>query len=305
MNIKDAFEHCNINVPTHYTGELMPYRLMYVDDFKIAKEYQRHISPSAIKKGGALDLNKLTPIVACKRPDGDHYVVDGQHRTLRVINSDYVGKVPVVVYEHHVDSTILDCMTLEAQLFFELNSLSKKPTKLDEVRAGIFTKDPKSMRVYDSLMALNACADNVGSLEDNALEVTVFSHFYICINTDYKNELHKVIAGWHLYKALFPKETTHQINSYMLRACSLIEEFVNNLSNGRSIRFNKYLLEVWSQKSIPSIVRGRGTTQSPQYILDDVIRGFNDWKGSENYAIGAKRRQDMALANPRFLVPVD
>ena len=57
----------------------MTYNMMKVDDFKIAKEYQRHISPSAIKKGGPLDLNKLTPIVACKRPDGDYFVVDGQH----------------------------------------------------------------------------------------------------------------------------------------------------------------------------------------------------------------------------------
>ena len=97
MNIRDAFNGYNINVPTYFSGKLMTYNMMKVDDFKIAKEYQRHISPSAIKKGGPLDLNKLTPIVACKRPDGDYFVVDGQHRTLRVIHSDYTGNVPVVV----------------------------------------------------------------------------------------------------------------------------------------------------------------------------------------------------------------
>ena len=304
MNIRDAFNGYNINVPTYFSGKLMTYNMMKVDDFKIAKEYQRHISPSAIKKGGPLDLNKLTPIVACERPDGDYFVVDGQHRTLRVIHSDYTGKVPVVVYKHDEDATITECMKVEAQLFFELNSLAKKPTKLDEVRAGIFTNDPKSMRVYDALMALNACADNVGSLEDDALEVQVFSHFYICINTDYKDQLHKVIAGWQLYKELFPHETKTHINSYMLRACCLIEEFTHHLSNGRLDRFTLYMKTVWAHRSIQSIVRGRATSQSPQFILDDLINDYNDWKGSENHAIGMIRRQNAATSNPRFLVPV-
>ena len=110
MNIKDAFNGLDIDVPTSYTGKLMSYNMMYVDDFKISKDYQRHISPSAIKKGGKLDLTKLTPIVACKRPDGDFFVVDGQHRTLRVIHSNYTEKVPVVIFEHDEDATIEDCM---------------------------------------------------------------------------------------------------------------------------------------------------------------------------------------------------
>ena len=61
---------------------------------------------------------------------------------------------------------------------------------------------------------------------------------------------------------------------------------------------------VWSHRSIASIVRGRVTSQSPQFILDDLINDYNDWKGSENYAIGMTRRQNMATSNPRFMVPV-
>ena len=113
-----------------------------------------------------------------------------------------------------------------------------------------------------------------------------------------------MIAGWQLYKELFPNETKTHINSYMLRACCLIEEFTHHLSNGRLSRFDSYLRNVWSHKSIAGIVRGRATSQSPQFILDDLINNYNDWKGSENYAIGIKSRQNMAVINPRFLVPV-
>jgi len=302
MNIRDAFNGLNIDVPTSYTGKKLEYEEMHVDDFKICKDYQRHISPSAIKKGGKLDLKKLTPIVACKRPDGDFFVVDGQHRTLRVIHSDYNEKVPVVIYEHDEDATISDCMKVEAQLFFELNSLAKKPTKLDEVRSGISMKETKSMRIYDAFIALEAKCDNVGYLEDDALEVQVFSHFYICINSDYKDDLASVLAGWKFYKKLFPNDTKKYINGYMLRACCLLLEFKNELSNGRLTRFSEYVYNVWSKRTIKSITRGRATVLSPQYILDDLINDFNDLNSTKNYTITDKYRNTIATIanNPRL-----
>ena len=302
MNIKDAFYGLDINVPTKFSGKLMKYNKMYVDDFKISKDYQRHISPSAIRKGGALDLTKLTPIVACKRPDGDFFVVDGQHRTLRVIHSDYNEKVPVVIYEHDEDATISDCMKVEAQLFFELNSLAKKPTKLDEVRSGISKKETKSMSIYDAFISLEANCDNVGYLEDDALEVQVFSHFYICINSDYKDDLASVLAGWKFYKKLFPNDTKKYINGYMLRACCLLLEFKNELSNGRLTRFSEYVYNVWSKRTIKSITRGRATVLSPQYILDDLINDFNDLNSTKNYTITDKYRNTIATIanNPRL-----
>ena len=300
MNIRDAFNGLNIDVPTSYTGKKLEYEEMHVDDFKICKDYQRHISPSAIKKGGKLDLKKLTPIVACKRPDGDFFVVDGQHRTLRVIHSDYNEKVPVVIYEHDEDATIENCMKIEAQLFFELNSLSKKPTKLDEVRAGIFTKESKSMRIFDALMEFKAKCDNVGYLEDDAIDVKVFSHFYICINVDYPKEMFKVRSGWKLYQKLFPNETKEYINGYMLRACCLIKELTDELTNGRLFRFTEYLHNVWSKKSISSITRGRATVMSPQYILDDLIKDYNAFKSNKNHTIGKDYRDKLRVINPRL-----
>ena len=294
MNIRDAFKGLDIDVPTSYIGKKLQYKMMHVDDFKICKDYQRHISPSAIKKGGKLDLSKLTPIVTCKRPDGDFFVVDGQHRTLRVIHSDYNEKVPVVIYEHEKDATIAECREVEAKLFFELNSLAKKPTKLDEVRSGISMKESKSMRIYDALIALDAKCDNIGYLGDDALEVQVFSHFYICINSDYKDDLASVLRGWKFYKKLFRRDTKKYINGYMLRACCLLLEFQNELSNGRLTRFSEYVYNVWSKKTIKSITRGRATIYSPQYILDDLINDFNDLDSTKNYTITDKYRDTIA-----------
>ena len=93
------------------------------------------------------------------------------------------------------------------------------------------------------------------------------------------------------------------INSYMLRACCLIEEFTHHLSNGRLDRFTLYMKTVWSHRSIQSIVRGRATSQSPQFILDDLINDYNDWKGSENYDWHDSPSK-CGNEQPRLLVPV-
>ena len=45
MNIRDAFNGYNINVPTYFSGKLMTYNMMKVDDFKIAKEYIEDLRP--------------------------------------------------------------------------------------------------------------------------------------------------------------------------------------------------------------------------------------------------------------------
>ena len=49
-------------------------------------------------------------------------------------------------------------------------------------------------------------------------------------------------------------------------------------------------------------IGGNATVQI--MLLYDLINDYNDWKGSENYAIGMTRRQNMATSNPRFMVPV-
>ena len=130
----------------------------------------------------------------------------------------------------------------------------------------------------------------------------VFSHFYICINSDYKDDLASVLAGWKFYKKLFPNDTKKYINGYMLRACCLLLEFKNELSNGRLTRFSEYVYNVWSKRTIKSITRGRATVLSPQYILDDLINDFNDLNSTKNYTITDKYRNTIATIanNPRL-----
>lgn len=310
MKIKDALGNYILKMPKTFVGQLMTYTEMNVDNFRIDKQYQRHISPAYIKRGGELDLTKLTPIVVCKRPellgeDSGYYVVDGQHRTLRVIHSDYQGAVPVCVYEHPKHTTLEECVKFEAGLFHQLNSLGKKPTKIDEVRAGIYSGDKDSLFILDVMKSLNVTCDNFGSEEDGAREVEVFTHFYMMCLIDYKHETSKILDGYKLLNEMYPRESS--VNGYMLRACCLMSEFEKALSNGKKESFGKYIREVLPRiASIKSIVRGRTAAQSPQFILHDIIGRHNDAPDTVN--IGKEMILKLANkdlgGNPRFNNPL-
>ena len=221
-----------------------------------------------------------------------------------MIHSDYHGLVPVCVYEHPKHTTLEECVKFEAGLFHQLNSLGKKPTKIDEVRAGIYSGDKDSLFILDVMKSLNVTCDNFGSEEDGAREVEVFTHFYMMCLVDYKHETSKILDGYKLLNEMYPKESS--VNGYMLRACCLMSEFEKALSNGKKESFGKYIREVLPRiASIKSIVRGRTAAQSPQFILHDIIVRHNDAPDTVNIGkevILKLANKDLG-GNPRFINP--
>lgn len=314
MFIKDALGHIVLKLSTLTKGKLLDIQMMDVSNFKLDKKYQRNISPAALKKGGPLDLTKLTPIVVCKRPDhfgddGGYFVVDGQHRTMRVLHSDYEGQVPVQVYHHAANASLEDCVKFESNLFFELNSLGKKPSKMDEIRAGIYSGNEESLHILDCMELLNVTSDNFGSDKDDAREIEVFYHFYLLTTSDYaRNQKAKLADGMKLLNEMYPNEKT--VNSYMLRATCLLAEFEKELGNGRGKAFGHYIRNVLPQtKQVKHIVKGRGVAQAPMYILHDIISDYklSPAASNPNLSIGPEtlaRLSNKDLGgNPRFRNP--
>ena len=311
MKIKDLLSKYALSIPKTFSGEMLKVSEMHVDDFKINELYQRHISPAYIRKGGPLNLTLLTPIVVCLRPDhlgedSGYYVVDGQHRCWRVIHSDYTGKVPVQIYEHKQDATLEDCVRIEAALFLVLNTNQKKTSKIDEIRAGIYCDDPEALHTLDMMEMLHLVCDNFGSSHDDAREVSVFTHFYLMATKDYPKQSAKILAGYHLLNQLYPNETV--VKGDALRAMCLLSEFMQALSNGKQQRFSDFIYNVLPRvKTTKSLTKGRATSQSPTFILNDIIQMYNESQETEHYRIGEKLMDKLSNknvgGNPRFALP--
>jgi len=308
--LRDVLNNYNLKIPKEYSGKFLPIEELDVRNCKLDKKYQRHVSPGYIRKGGALDLTKLIPPVVARRPDhlddedsGD-FVIDGQHRCLRVIKSNYTGTVPCSVYTHVEDATLEQCIEIEARLFHELNTLGKKPTKLDEVRAGIYSKDAKSLHILDMLETFNLTIDNLGSDGDKAKELEVFTHFYLLCTSDYPTQVSRIRDGYNLLNYCYPDETT--VKGDALRAFCLLQEFINSLTNGKQERFTAYVHNKLPKfKTLKALTKGRATGSSASFILHDIIVWYNESPDAVN--IGAKlldKLSNKALGgNPRFAYP--
>lgn len=304
-----------LKVPTGWVGELLEEQDLNVEPFRVDEKYQRDLSPSYLAKGGKFNLAMYTPIVVCKRPDsfGDDagiFVIDGQHRRYRAMHSGYTKEhtLPVLVHTHSEDITLEEAIKFEATMFHSMNTLGKKPSKLDEVRAGIHSGDETALRILDVLQVLNLQCDCFGSEDEDSPNVEVFNQFFYLCTLDYKTGVNKIKNGWALYQRLFASqiEKTNECNAYMLRACCLMDEFMEKLTNGKRKGFEEYLNTIWCRRSVKAIVRGFATMQSPTFILNAAIDDYNTyecWK-----TIGADLITTLSNkvtgGNPRFRVPV-
>ena len=125
-----------------------------------------------------------------------------------------------MVLRHKYDSTLSlqenyeKVLKAEARLFEHLNTLRKKLTKLDELRAEVCQGDGLATDIEDTMITLNLVSDRFGSKESNAKEVKSFSQFYYCLTGDFNNEdgvgtskTTKLLkAGYDLWSAIYPKE---------------------------------------------------------------------------------------------------
>ena len=221
-----------------------------------------------------------------------------------MIKSNYTGTVPCSVYTHAEDATLEQCIEFEARLFHELNTLGKKPTKLDEVRAGIYSKDAKSLHILDMLETFNLTIDNLGSVKDDAKELEVFTHFYLLCTGDYPTQVSKIGDGFELLNDLYPNETT--VKGDALRAFCLVAEFIDALTNGKKVAFEKFVRDdLPNFKTLKALTKGRATGASAQFILHDILGWYNDTPDAIN--IGNKlldKLSNKALGgNSRFAYP--
>lgn len=284
------------------------YEKIPQQSIKFDTSYQRFISPAAVKKGGRLSFNKLNPITICRRPthleeDSGDFCVDGQHRSLRAYFSNYDGDLPSVVHTHPDDFTLAKCREYEASLFKKLNTLQKKTTGLDNVRAGIIAGDKQDIHILSVMKTLNVVNDNFGSEKDDNRLIHPFSHFLHAVTTDYKDDWNPLVDGLALLDEVFPNKT--EVNAYGLRAFALLTEFYGLLNEKKSKAFQHYVEFELNKavRTVRQLISGHTAYNSPRWVLYDVLKRYNDWNTDRSLAIGEKTLNSISVGNKRFADP--
>lgn len=313
-----AQQFAYLNVPTGTEGtklDHVPFTRDEVLELVPEEKYQRLISASSIKKQGLMNWSLLLPMVIAIRPDSvpeserGSRVIDGQHKGVKYLQSGTIDPYTCCVLRHPVEFTLEECEKAEAKVFYELNTLRKKLTKLEEIRAGVVWKEEKAMWVQNVLTALNLIVDgSFGSQEHDALELKGFYQFWF-MTVDYYNDLDKILKGYRLWKKLFGKKAKY-VNGTALRAMVLLQEFIDTLTNGRQKEFYKFVAEFLPKAvSQDHLVKPYTDRKSNRYVLYNILDRYSEYcKAPEQefapaYCIGEKTLQDAVAISTKFSDP--
>ena len=288
---------------------------------KVDEQYQRLISILKINSYGECDFSLLIPVLISRRPielgdlSGD-YTIDGQNKLVLYANSGHEGDgknsgCPLMVMNNKYDDskTIEEnyqiILQKEAKLFQALNTLRKKLTKVDELRAEAVYGEPLAVNIESVMKTLNLVSDRFGSKKDSAKEVKSFAQFYYTLTTDYEkfgglgNTLttEKISSGYDFWEELYGDTPGGvKIHGTAFRAICFLRRFIDEgLTNGIQERFETWckqeLAKLYSQEKL---VKGFGTFDSPRWVLYRIIYRYNDMM-TNMHSTGAPTIQEKRL----------
>lgn len=274
-----------------------------VKNKKVDEQYQRLISILKINSYGECDLSLLIPAIISRRPiqlgdlSGD-YTIDGQNKLVIYANSGHNGDgvdsgCPLMVMDHEYDDSFsLEenyeiILKREAKLYQALNTLRKKLTKVDELRAEAVYGETLAVNIESVMKTLNLVSDRFGSKKADAKEVKSFSQFYYTLISDYEKfggignilAVEKISSGYDLWKSIYadtPGGT--KVHGTAFRAICFLRRFIDEgLTNGIQESFETWCKdELAKQFTQEKLVKGFGSFDSPRWTLYRIIDKYND-----------------------------
>ena len=296
-----------------YGKKLRYMEFVDVSGIKVSIQYQRDFSPAAIKEFSQLNRMLLVPGVIARRPftlgeQGGDWCIDGQHKAVfcQLAEAFESGETyPAMLLEHDDDSTLEQCLKLEAELFHALNTKRRKLSKIDVIRAGVLFDDPEACWILTVMEALKIHSDRFGSLDGDAIELKSFNQFYIMTTKDYKvgKGMQCHIDGMKLWDNIFAENF---VTGSTLRGCTYTQEFMNEvLNDGQSKEFHNFLTKKYRDTKQSTFMRGMpqdGNTH--KWILHQFLFDYKDYCSIHNipsrHCIGIATMEQACKISKRF-----
>ncbi len=142
---------------------LVSARLLYADE-----DFQRLLNQSMIRSAEEYDPHLVRPLYVFVRPNGKHSVADGQHETvIGILYTTQSGDllIPCQVRVHPKDSTLQDCINVEANFFKKLNFNRTNVGLIDRLRADIALRDQDALDIETKLKDMGVNIEGLGNPE--------------------------------------------------------------------------------------------------------------------------------------------
>lgn len=306
----------NVGCPQGTIGAPLIHEYIDPRILKVDARYQRVISRSSLKKQGKFDWRLAVPAVVAKRPDSfgeqsGYYVIDGQHKAIKLVQSGSDQPMPCSVYVHPEDASYEECMKKEAELFFAVNTLRKSLTPIEKIRVGVQIGDAESLHVEQVLKTLNLQFDGFGSDPDHNPEPTELKSFTLFQHACSQNDVATMQAAHELLLKMYPPNLSKNNKQYFvtgpaLYTCVLLNAFMNEaLSGARKEAFYAFVTNKFRERyNMNSWTNGFATFSADRYalhrLLDDYRQYCENTGEKSCYRIGDETLTAAVQVNDRF-----
>lgn len=159
-----------------FDADYIPIEMVAIKDLYSDAKYQRLLNRSMIKKAGTFDSSLCRPLAVFQRPDGKKVIDDGQHTatigylyTTQAENLD----VPCQVIRHSKDSSLEECIAIEAKYFEDLNKNRTNVGAIETLRSGIAYGNKDALEKEQKLLQMSVHIQQIG--DTSGYEVSGFS----------------------------------------------------------------------------------------------------------------------------------
>ena len=261
-------------------NNFLEIKYIALKDLKVDPKYQRLINLNFIQKAQKFDPLLVKPLSVFLRPNGDLFIVDGQHTAclaaLYVQDSD-IFELPCQIQEHPKHYTIEKCQSAEADYFKRFNYLRNNVGAIEKFRVEISQGRSAALKLLNQLQSLEVHIQGIG--DDTNKEVHGFKQLKASLGK-YGMSYNKRAVD--LFKFHIEKGNwTSPIDGSMIFGLAAAYHFANfYLGDSQKVKsFMDYLSGHLTKKTVKDLKYKTAGQLQDLMILEKIIEHYNDGVG--------------------------
>ena len=260
--------------------DFIPVEYIKLKDLKVDKKYQRLVNLNFLKKAKRFRPELVKPLSVFQRPNGDLYIVDGQHTAclaaLYVKDAENF-ELPCQVQEHDVTLSLKECEEAEATYFKELNFLRSNVGTIEKLRADIARGVQSALTMLSNLEALEIHIEGIG--DENGDELFGYEKLKRSIEKYGNSYTNRAISLCKFHNKRKECTTWNKpLDGSMVLGLAAIYHFTDNyIGKGeKSKGFNEYLDKMLTIKTVSEWKYKTAGVIQEELIAERIVRHYND-----------------------------
>ena len=260
--------------------DFLPITYVALKDLKVDPKYQRLINLTFISKAKVFDPKLVKPLSVYRRPNGDLFIVDGQHTAC--LAGVYVEdpdnfELPCQIQDHPNNFTLEECEEKEAEYFTRFNYLRNNVGTIEKLRAEIARGVKSALTTLGQLEALKVHVQGIG--DESGPEVQGYKMLKTSLGKYGVSYTKRAVdlCKYHLDKGNWTKPLDGSIILGLSAAYHFVDNYLGEAQKNKN--FIDYLSGNLTKKTVKDLKYKTAGQLQDVLILEKIIEHYNDGVG--------------------------